>query len=116
MKFFSVLVVAVSLFEASALPVESTGAENLSRVKNAAKIPPFTGGVAFPKRQSDKDTIIRERSRKVQNPAKAPPFTGGVTFPKRQSDKDTIIRERDRKVQNPARVPPFTGSPAFTGR
>ncbi|KXH63943.1 hypothetical protein CSAL01_05150 [Colletotrichum salicis] len=83
MKLLSVFVVAVSLFEASALPVESTELENVSRVKNAAKAPPFTGGVAFPKRQSDKDTIIRERGRKVQNPAEVPPFTGSVAFPKR---------------------------------
>ncbi|KAK1659973.1 hypothetical protein BDP55DRAFT_636458 [Colletotrichum godetiae] len=116
MKLLSVLVVAVSLFKASALPVESTGVENVSHVKNVAKAPPFTGGVAFPKRQSDKDTIIRERGRKVQNQAQVPPFTGGVAFPKRESDKDTIIRARGRKVQNPARVPPFTGSPAFTGK
>ncbi|KAK1473874.1 hypothetical protein CTAM01_16059 [Colletotrichum tamarilloi] len=81
MKFFSTLVIAVSLFEASALPVESIGVESVSRVKNTAKVPPFTGGVAFPKRQSDKDTIIRERGRKVQNPARIPPFTGSPAFP-----------------------------------
>lgn len=58
-----------------------SGVESASRVKNAAKVPPFTGGVAFPKRQSDKDTIIRERGRKVQNPATIPPFTGSPAFP-----------------------------------
>ncbi|OHE98449.1 hypothetical protein CORC01_06240 [Colletotrichum orchidophilum] len=59
MKFLSVLVFAVSLFEARALPVESNVVEKFSRVKNAAKVPPFIGGIAFPRRQSDKDTIIR---------------------------------------------------------